>query len=98
MKEAAAGNAGVSHSTGAKTFAAFTATDAFKAAWSRDPEFAARLTAAAPGIKTRLGLTTWVRQRYPDHYGDWRNSTADKAYGKEAMGRTWADYLNWSEG
>jgi hypothetical protein len=85
--------------SGPKTFAAFLTTDAGKKALSHYSEFADRLVRSgdAAKIKTITMLKTFARQRYPDHYGDWRNDTSDKAYGKEAMSRLWAAYLQWVE-
>ena len=67
-------------------------TDACKQEFGHS-ELIDRIVRSGATIKTITALKTFARQRYPDHYSDWRNDTSDKPYGKEAMNTLWAAYL-----
>jgi len=79
-----------------KTFSNFLTTEESKD--GTDPELHARLVRAnGADFRTLNKLKTFVRERYPDHYGDWREDTSDRSCGKEAVRVLWSKFLVWKE-
>jgi hypothetical protein len=82
--------------SGPKTFGAYLTTDACGKVFS-DTKFIEKLRQYGKSIKTRTALKIFARERHPDNYTDWRTPTPEMPYGKEAMDRLWAAFLEWQE-